>query len=149
MPPNRWKLGNLGLARSGSCHFDPPQMPTVKELRTKAKAQKIKKYYAMGKADLMAALGISEEPKATKAKAKKREAIVRELRDDGAYVASPYFNLQQAYQGFAESRGARSGVKSQRSGEAAIMKLIEARSQHLYMRQSLYLAPRPNSSQKA
>jgi hypothetical protein len=57
-------------------------MPTVKELRAQAKAKKIKKYYGMGKAQLMAALGVAEEPKIAKAKAKKREAIVRELRGD-------------------------------------------------------------------
>jgi len=57
-------------------------MATVKELRAKAKAQKIPKYYKMSKSQLLSALGMSEEPRKAKAKSAKREQIVRELREE-------------------------------------------------------------------
>jgi hypothetical protein len=57
----------------------PPIMPTVKELRGMAKTAKIKKYYRMNKAQLMAALGVQDTPRKTKAVGKKQQQIVKDL----------------------------------------------------------------------
>ena len=55
----------------------------VKELRQQAKARKIPKYYKLGKAQLLSALGMSAEAKAHKSQATRRKAIAFNATKEG------------------------------------------------------------------
>ena len=55
----------------------------VRELRQQAKARKIPKYYRMGKARLLSALGLSAEAKAHKSQATRRKAIAFNATKEG------------------------------------------------------------------
>jgi len=55
----------------------------VRELRSQAKARKIPKYYKLGKAQLLSALGMSAEAKAHKSQATRRKAIAFNASKEG------------------------------------------------------------------